>query len=130
MSSPRNDKMMPLMGHLRELRNVLIKCAVALAITSGISLLFTTQILHFLIEPYGSILETIDPTENVTTYFRVALTAGGVLAMPFLVYFIWSFIAPGLEDREKRYVRYIVPGATFLFLIGVAFAWGIMLPAA
>jgi sec-independent protein translocase protein TatC len=130
MSDSRNDRTMPIMEHLRELRNVLIKCAIVLAITSAISLAFTTPILQFLIAPYGNILETIDPTENVTTYFRVALVSGAVLAMPFLVYFVWSFIAPGLEQKEKRYVRYIVPGATFLFLLGVAFAWGIMLPAA
>jgi sec-independent protein translocase protein TatC len=130
MNDTREDKIMPIMGHLRELRNVLIKCAVVLAITTAISFLFTTQILQFLIAPYGGILETIDPTENVTTYFRVALTSGAVLAMPFLVYFLWSFIAPGLEDKEKRYVRIIVPGATLLFMLGVAFAWGIMLPAA
>jgi sec-independent protein translocase protein TatC len=130
MSDTHNDKLMPIMGHLRELRNVLIKCAVVLVITTLISLIFTTQILQFLIAPYGGLLETIDPTENVTTYFRVALMSGAVLAMPFLVYFIWSFIAPGLEAKEKRYVRYIVPGATFLFLLGVAFAWRIMLPAA
>ena len=130
MSDSRTDKTMPIMEHLRDLRNVFIKCALVLAIASSISLAFTTQILQFLIAPYGSILETIDPTENVTTYFRVALVSGAVLAMPFLVYFIWSFIAPGLEAKEKRYVRYIVPGATFLFLLGVAFAWGIMLPAA
>jgi len=130
MNDTRHDKIMPIMGHLRELRNVLIKCAIVLVITTAISLVFTTQILQFLIAPYGSILETIDPTENVTTYFRVALMSGAVLAMPFLVYFFWSFIAPGLEAKEKRYVRFIVPGATILFLLGVAFAWGIMLPAA
>src|SRR5512141_367067 len=130
MSDSRNGKTMPIMGHLRELRNVLIKCAIVLVITTAISFLFTTQILQFLIAPYGSFLETIDPTENVTTYFRVALVSGAVLAMPLLVYFVWSFIAPGLEEKEKRYVRYVVPGATLLFLIGVAFAWGLMLPAA
>jgi sec-independent protein translocase protein TatC len=130
MNDTRHDKIMPIMGHLRELRNVLIKCAVVLVITTTISLAFTTQILQFLIAPYGGILETIDPTENVTTYFRVALMSGAVLAMPFLIYFIWSFIAPGLESKEKRYVRFIVPGATFLFILGVAFAWALMLPAA
>ena len=130
MSDIRNDKNMPIMGHLRELRGVLVKCAIVLAITTAISFLFTSQILQFLLKPYGSILETIDPTENVTTYFRVALVSGAVLAMPFLVYFVWTFIAPGLEQKEKRYVRFIVPGATILFLIGVAFAWGLMLPAA
>ena len=49
MSASRDDKMMPLMAHLRELRNVLIKCAIVLVITSGIALAFTTQILHFLL---------------------------------------------------------------------------------
>src|SRR5512147_3101487 len=130
MSDPSRDKIMPIMGHLRELRNVLIKCFIALAITTAISFMFTKEILQFLIEPYGGILETIDPTENVTTYFRVALMSGAVLAMPVLIYFIWSFIAPGLEQKEKRYVRYVVPGATILFLLGAAFAWGLMLPAA
>jgi sec-independent protein translocase protein TatC len=130
MSDLRDSKTMPIIGHLRELRNTLIKCVIVLLVTSAISLAFTTQILQFLIAPYGGILETIDPTENVTTYFRVALMSGAVLAMPFLVYFIWSFIAPGLEDKEKRYVRIIVPGATLLFMLGVAFAWAIMLPAA
>ena len=130
MSEAKESKLMPIMGHLRELRGVLIRCGIALLVATTISLLFTTQILEFLIAPYGGILETIDPTENVTTYFRVALTAGAVLAMPFLIYFIWSFIAPGMEDREKRYVRYLVPGATVLFILGVLFAWGIMLPAA
>ena len=130
MSNASDNKLMPIMGHLRELRSVLIKCAVAVIITTTISLLFTTQILEFLIAPYGGMLETIDPTENVTTYFRVALMSGAVLAMPFLVYFIWGFIAPGLEEKEKRYVRYLVPGATILFILGVLFAWGVMLPAA
>jgi sec-independent protein translocase protein TatC len=130
MSDTHDTKSMPIIGHLRELRGVLVKCAIVLAIASVISLTFTTQILQFLIAPYGGSLETIDPTENVTTYFRVALMSGAVLAMPFLVYFIWSFIAPGLEDKERRYVRIIVPGATLLFIVGVAFAWGIMLPAA
>ena len=130
MNDTREDKIMPIMGHLRELRNVLIKCAIVLAITTALCFVFTTQILQFLIAPYGGVLETIDPTENVVTYFRVALLAGAVLAMPFLVYFVWSFIAPGLESKEKRYVRIIVPGATILFLLGVAFAWGVMLPTA
>lgn len=130
MSKSPSDKIMPIMGHLRELRNVLIKCALVLAITTALSFAFTTQILQFLVTPYGGILETIDPTENVVTYFRVALMSGAVLAMPLLIYFVWSFIAPGLEAKEKRYVRIIVPGATLLFLLGVAFAWSMMLPAA
>ncbi len=125
-----HDKTMPLLQHLTELRGVLIRMAIALAVCSAVAAIFTPQVLEFLIKPYGSMLQTIDPTENVSIYFRVAITSGAVLAMPVMVYLLWTFIAPGLEPKEKRYVFTLVPGATILFLIGVAFAWGLMLPAA
>jgi len=55
MSDTHHDKIMPIMGHLRELRNVLIKCAIVLVITTVISLAFTTPILQFLIAPYSAV---------------------------------------------------------------------------
>jgi sec-independent protein translocase protein TatC len=125
-----NPTRMPFMQHLVELRNRLIKSFVALIITTIVCAIFTPQILQFLIAPYGNILQTIDPTENVSIYFRVAIMAGAVLAMPVFVYQLWKFISPGLESKETRYIRILVPGATLLFLIGVGFAWGLMLPSA
>jgi sec-independent protein translocase protein TatC len=121
---------MPLMQHLVELRSVLIKSTAALLIGTVFAALFTPQILQFLIAPYGATLQTIDPTENISIYVRVSIMAGAVIAMPIFVYLLWSFIAPGLEAKEKRYVRIVVPGAAALFLIGVGFAWSILLPAA
>jgi sec-independent protein translocase protein TatC len=125
-----NSQRMPFMQHLIELRNRLIKSFAALAVTTIASAIFTPQILQFLIAPYGSVLQTIDPTENVSIYFRVAIMSGAVLAMPVFIYQLWKFVAPGLEQKETRYIRILVPGATVLFLIGAAFAWGIMLPSA
>lgn len=125
-----SDKTMPLLEHLVELRNVLIRSVFALLIGTLVAAIFTPQILQFLIAPYGSTLQTIDPTENISIYLRVSIMAGAVITMPIFVYLLWSFIAPGLEKNEKRYVYIIVPGATVLFLVGVTFAWGIMLPAA
>ncbi len=124
------EQRMSIVAHLVELRNRLIKSFVALVITTIICAIFTPQILQFLIAPYGNILQTIDPTENVSIYFRVAIMSGAVLAMPVFVYQLWKFIAPGLKSNETRYVRILVPGATFLFLLGAGFAWGIMLPSA
>lgn len=121
---------MPLAQHLIELRSVLIKSAAALLIGTVFAALFTPQILQFLIAPYGAALQTIDPTENISIYLRVSIMAGAVIAMPVFVYLLWTFIAPGLKATEKRYVRLVVPGATVLFLIGVGFAWSILLPAA
>ncbi len=121
---------MSLLEHLEELRDRLVKAAIAIFVGTLISAAFTTQILEFLITPYGQRLQVLGPTEGITIYFRVALTAGLILAMPMLVYQFLMFILPGLESNEKRYVAWGVPFATLLFLIGVSFAWFVLTPAA
>ena len=121
---------MTLLGHLEEVKDRLVKCSIAVFITTLISAAFTPQILQLLIEPYGQKLQVLGPTEGISIYFRVALTAGLVLAMPVLVYQLFMFVMPGLEENEKRYVFWGVPAATLLFVIGVSFSWFIMLPAA
>jgi len=121
---------MTLLEHLEELRDRLVKAAIVVFACTLLSAAFTTQILELLITPYGQKLQVLGPTEGITIYFRVALTAGLVLAMPFLVYQFLMFILPGLEPNEKQYVLWGVPFATLLFLIGVGFAWYILTPAA
>jgi len=121
---------MTLLEHLEELRDRLVKAAVTVFVCTLLSAAFTTQILELLIAPYGQKLQVLGPTEGITIYFRVALTAGLVLAMPFLVYQFLMFILPGLEPSEKKYILWGVPFATLLFLIGVLFAWYILTPAA
>jgi sec-independent protein translocase protein TatC len=121
---------MTLLGHLEELRDRLVISAAAVFVGTLISTLFTEQILKFLIAPYGNKLQVLGPTEGIAVYFRVALTAGLILAMPVLVYHFLMFVLPGLEEQEKKYVFWGVPAATLLFLIGVAFSWYIMIPAA
>lgn len=121
---------MSLLEHLEELRDRLIRSAIAVFVGTLIAATFTKQILSLLISPYGSKLQVLGPTEGIAIYFRVALTAGLVLAMPFLVYQFLMFVIPGLEENEKRYVRWGVPFASILFLVGVAFAWFILIPAA
>jgi sec-independent protein translocase protein TatC len=121
---------MSLLEHLEELRDRLVKAAIAVFVFTFLSAAFTTQILELLIAPYGQKLQVLGPTEGITIYFRVALTAGLVLSMPFLVYQFLMFILPGLEANEKKYILWGVPFATLLFLIGVLFAWYILTPAA
>ena len=121
---------MTLLGHLEEVRDRLVKAAIAVFIGTLIAAAFTTQILELLITPYGEKLQVLGPTEGIAVYFRVALTAGLVLTMPFLIYHLLMFIMPGLEEKEKRYVFWGVPAATLLFLTGVAFAWFILVPTA
>lgn len=121
---------MTLLEHLEELRNRLIKSAIAVLVCTFLAAAFTNQILTLLIRPYGEKLQILGPTEGIAIFFRVALMGGLVLAMPFLIYQFLMFVLPGLEENEKRYVRWGVPVATVLFLIGVAFAWFILIPTA
>lgn len=128
---PNNEELdrMTIMDHLTELRDRLIKSVLALLIGSVISLAFTKQFLAFLILPMGGLRPvSLRPTETVIIYFKVALVCGAVIAMPVIVYQFLRFIVPGLTDAERKYLRVIVPGATGLFALGVAFATFVMLP--
>ncbi len=125
----------PVMGfldHLNELRKHLVRAGLALVITTVLSLLFTGQILQYLLTPYGAEerLQILGPTESVVVYFRVALLSGAILAMPIITWQLFAFILPGLTAKEKRWVLLSLPAMTAFFLIGVAFAWFIMTPAA
>ena len=128
MSAP--DKI-SILGHLNELRSRFIKSLIALVVGTGISAVFTFRVLEFLKSPAGDTpLVYIDPTEFITTYFKVALLGGFILAMPVVLYQMIMFAAPGLTPREKRYVLVSVPGIILSFAAGVVFAWFILIPPA
>jgi sec-independent protein translocase protein TatC len=116
--------------HLNEFRIRLTWAVGGLVVTTIISFAFAERLLDLLIEPYGEQLQTLSPTEGIETYFKVALMSGAIIAMPWILYQFWLFISPGLHKHEKRYVYIFIPSATFLFLMGVAFAWFVLLPAA
>jgi sec-independent protein translocase protein TatC len=122
---------MPLMEHLKELRTRLMWIVGGLLVTTTLSFVFAKQVLVILIAPMGDTLpQALRPTESLGNYMKVALICGVTLAMPFIVYQIGRFLAPGLTKKEKRWLALLVPGATICFVVGVAFAYFIMLPSA
>ena len=122
---------MPLMEHLRELRTRLFRASLALLIATTISFAFARFVLQFLIAPMGDTMpQALKPTESLGNYMKVALICGLTLSMPFIVYQIGRFLAPGLTKSERRWLIVLVPGATASFVAGVAFAYFIMLPSA
>jgi sec-independent protein translocase protein TatC len=121
---------MSILDHIRELRGRLLKAAVALAVASVLTSVFAGDIIKFLMQPYGNKLQTLGPTENVITYFRVALLSGAAVAMPVIVYQLLAFVLPGLTRNERRWLYISIPFTSLLFLVGIAFAWYIMVPAA
>ena len=116
--------------HLGELRDRLFKTVIALAVGIAIGSLLAPTAFDLIIKPYGDKLLVTSPTEGLTNYFVVALTVGVTLSLPFMVFQIFGFVSPGLYDNEKKWIYVAVPFGTVLFVLGVSFAWFIMLPAA
>ena len=121
------------LGHLSELRSRIIKCVIALLLTTIICFVFTEQIFRILTLPVtgtGLKLVYIDMTEMLGTYMMVSLSAGIALAMPYLVYQVLMFIFPGLTPVERRYVMVALPWIVFMFVAGVAFSYFVLMPPA
>ena len=125
------EKQVTIIEHLEELRDRLIKSVVALTVTTLFSFIFAKQFLEILIAPMGETPPvSSSPTTAIVVFTKVALISGVALAMPVLVYQLIGFIAPGLTRQEKRYLYFVLPGATISFVAGVAFSYFIMVPTA
>jgi sec-independent protein translocase protein TatC len=123
----------PRMGffeHLDELRQRLFKAVIALVIGTVVGIALATPALQYLVSPYGERLQTLGPTESVVSYFRVSLMIGGIIAIPVITYQVLMFVLPGLTRKESRMLLLSLPAITLLFLVGVAFAWFILVPPA
>ena len=121
--------------HLDELRQRLTKAVISLVIGTAIGVFLAPNVLVLLLEPYCGIvsdceLVILDPTGNILIYFKVALMVGGILSIPLVTYQLMMFILPGLTRKERRYVLLSIPATTALFIIGVLFAWKILMPPA
>ncbi len=133
---------MTLMEHLAELRNRLIKAAVAVGVGVVACWILYPFILDFLLEPYcktfpvedridsalfgpdgGCNLYVSDPLEPFRVRMTVSGYAGLALAMPVLLWQGWRFIAPGLYRHEKRYAIPFVGAGVLLFFLGGALAY-------
>jgi sec-independent protein translocase protein TatC len=126
------DKELSLVQHLGEFRNRLMVASIAVVITTAISFVFTTEIIKILILPAGEGLKlaSFSPTENFTTYMRVALFSGIAFAMPVILYEIYAYIDPALHPNERRFALTAGPFILLLFIGGMAFCYFLLLPNA
>ncbi len=130
------DRPMTLIEHLLELRRRLVVSAMAVAIGTGVGLAITNRYLFPLLEhpareKAGQLdLIRLDVLDGVTVYFKVALTAGIILAMPIIIYEALMFVVPALTPRERRWVLPSIAGIFLFFLTGVAFGYFVALPPA
>jgi sec-independent protein translocase protein TatC len=131
---PTDDARMSLIEHLTELRDRLIKIAVAVVIGMVIAFVLYPQIFDFLLAPYKDIasngnslgngkLLILDPLEGFGVRMRLAAYGGIALAMPVILWQIWQFVTPGLYPHERRYAVPFVVSALVLFLLGAGLAY-------
>jgi len=125
------DKKTTILGHLKELRQRLLKSVIAVAITTSISFFFFEHIFNLLKVPAGNIeLVFIEMTEGLGTYMKVCLVSGIILAMPYIMYHFLMYITPALTRQERKMVLLILPWITLMFLGGVYFGYQYLIPPA
>jgi sec-independent protein translocase protein TatC len=129
---------MPVMDHLRELRNRVVKVALALAAGMVVGFVFFNPVWHVIERPLCHAvvrgqtgcrtlgvnqLALSGPLDSFHLRIKVAVIVGVILSSPVWLYQIWAFIAPGLYAREKRWGYTFLGTAVPLFLIGVTLAY-------
>ena len=129
------DGRMPLMDHLRELRNRVVKVAIAIVAGGIVGWVFYNQIWAFMQRPYcqavgyckintlGHSLFVSNVMDGFYLHIKVSIVAGVVITSPIWLYQLWAFIAPGLYAREKRWTYAFLGSAVPLFALGCFFAF-------
>ena len=125
----RKDGSMSIIAHLEELRKRLIYSIAAVAVGSGVAYFYIDEIMRCLTAPAGK-LYYMQPAEAFFTYLKIAVFGGFLLALPIIFYEIWRFILPALTVRERKALLLIVPLSVVLFVVGIAFSFTLVLPAA
>lgn len=134
------DSSAPLIEHLAELRNRLIKSLVAFIIGMVICFAFWNPLFNFLTEPLCSALAArgqedcglvlIALQEGFFVAVSISLLGGLVLSFPFISYQMWRFVAPGLYKSEKNAFLPFLVASPFMFFLGAAFAYYAITPLA
>jgi len=139
-TDPKEDELAgteaPFVSHLIELRDRLIRAliavavgCIALAIWPGPAGLYDwlaqPLVAHL---PQGTKLIATNVISPILVPLKILLMGGFLLALPVVLYQVWAFVAPGLYSHEKKLVLPLVISSTFLFFLGVAFCYFIVIP--
>jgi sec-independent protein translocase protein TatC len=133
-SNTPNDRDLPILEHLVELRNRVVWSALATLISVAICFAYVGPIWDFLVAPLNQALEatgkgslaTHDVFEGIITQLKVSLLAGILLASPIISYQVWKFIFPALTEKEASLVLPVSFASTLLFAGGVTFGYSVI----
>jgi sec-independent protein translocase protein TatC len=139
--SSRSEVQTTFWEHVEELRGRVFKAVVAFGVGTGVAWYFRESVLVWLTTPFvhawsQSISEQRPalhfpaPAALFLAYLQLSLMAGLVFALPIILHQIWSFVAPGLRARERRFAVPFVFASAVLFLAGGYLGWKFAFPAA
>ena len=128
------DQPMPLVAHLTELRDRLLRALLAVLVVFICLFPFANEIYAFVSEPLRAILPAgagmiaTEVASPFLTPFKLTLVAAIFIAIPYVLFQIWSFIAPGMYKHEKRLAIPLLASSVVLFYAGAAFAYYVVFP--
>ncbi|MEE9175170.1 MAG: twin-arginine translocase subunit TatC [Thermodesulfobacteriota bacterium] len=131
-----NEEKMSFLDHLGELRKRLLWSFLAILVFFIPAYAFSNEIFDFLMKPLienlpeGSSLIFTRPAEGFTTYLKVSFFASVLLAVPFILYQAWKFVAPALYKKEKQIIIPFIFFGSLFFLLGAAFCYYVASPPA
>lgn len=123
-------------SHLVELRDRLIKSLLVVLVLFGFCFYFSGEIMKFLSQPlYQSLPAGTKPifTDQAGAFFtltKVAFLTALLMALPWVLYQAWAFVAPGLYEHEKKFAVPLIFSSVFFLVVGISFAYFFVLPAA
>ena len=128
------DIEMSFLDHIEELRWRIIYSLIGVVIFTIIAWVFINPLVEIVLlkparDAHAS-LQNLRPFGQLFLYFQVAIIVGIVASIPNIFYQLWKFIAPALKKGERKYILRIVIFSTFCFLVGIAFAYFVMIPMA
>ncbi len=132
--SESTDKAQPLVEHLTELRDRLLRSILAILLIFVALFYFANDIYAFVSEPLRAILpegSTMIATEVASPFltpFKLTMFTAAFLAMPYVLFQLWSFVAPGMYKQEKRLAIPLLISSVLLFYAGAAFAYFVVFP--
>ncbi len=133
-ASADTDQGQPLVAHLTELRDRLLRAILSVLIIFPALFYFRNEIYAYLSAPLRSYLPedtSMIATEVASPFlapFKLTLVLSVFVAMPYILHQIWSFIAPGLYSNEKKVALPLLVSSILLFYLGVAFAFYVVFP--
>jgi sec-independent protein translocase protein TatC len=134
MNDTSSDPALPLVAHLRELRDRLLRAILAVLVVFIVLFPFANEIYAFVSQPLRALLPpgtSMIATEVASPFltpFKLTLFAAIFIAVPYVLYQAWSFIAPGMYRNEKRLAIPLLVSSIGLFYAGAAFAYFVVFP--